>query len=868
MAKYVMTFVSLLGLGVNAATKVELQYPSTVRVGEEFILQVQAESPGGKDIVYEFNGETRFAPADLRHYLAAEHKSADAIQLEDGTISSKSKYQGLCTVPFPQDQGLTAVWLRYRGGPLCVRNSEKEFKWCWQAPKQLQWIYAGSYDSEQMGSNLTVMGYSKEPYAQLAAIMLTSATPNRFIPAAELPHIFKWRAVRSAIGQHELSLRVDGVEYPVTFAVLDNEDNEAKAAAAPPLLIPAERQRSLVTAALHQDPAQYPLFNFFNEHYRGILSAHPYGLSFQDNFMLPLHCNDYPQLANSVQMAVNAKLPGLAFLLTEYWQGEVAQEMAHFMVHYEDGETVRIPLREEIEVCGSLRNHNPQAALFIGTVHSRSIEYHLTIVPWLNPRPDSVIRTLDFSNVRMVFSEEENKTIPLNVTGMSSQILLDVLGLSDATDAAALAALAASPEAGHAPDADVCIDYKRIAGPIHPSVFSTNESNVMSVNGLDYDRYLEKMKEINCRNFRFHSGWNLEKVYPQQLENPNYEPFLRSIRQLQACSSEWDIMVCFNRIPKYVDPKTPAGRSLFASLCADLVREVNITQGLNVRYWEIYNEVYFTKIAEDRALWLMYNEAAAAIRQADPDCRIGGYAPCWPVISNLRDFYSHCHAETDFVSYHKYLTGSASTATDYIMQKTASFGEDARQIRAMIESITPGKPVELALTEYNINFNWKPHDPRQGNHVGAAWLASVLYHLIRADVEIAQTWHSRGGGTFGLISNNGDVRPMGKLLAVCNNHISGDYVWSASSSVGIECLGFRNEQNAGFLMVNKTAQPTRVSISLLNPPSFQTSFIVPAAQSFAITDAGFNVSRAALPRELILAPYETRVIVNPLQRNP
>ncbi len=856
--KYLIALFCLMALAVNGAEIVKLDYPAQVRAGEELKLVIHTKGAPGETVVYEFNGETRTAPPDMIYYPAADYKTQYS-KVDGGAITSASKYHTLCTMPFPQDQNKYTVWVRYSDGPVCLRRSEKELKWSWKAPAKMEWVNLGSYDAATVGPALSVMGSPKEPFARVEAVMLTTADAKAFTPGAYPPNIFSWKPGQSAIGKHELKIKVNSAEQTIKFEVTG-----AAGTAGKQFTIPADRQLPLEPAKLNTDPANYPLFNFFNDSYRKQLAANPFRLKFNDKFMLPLKSNEYQKLADTVEFDIGKKVAGLAFLLTEYWQGEVNQEMAHFVVKYEDGTSVRISLREEVEVCGSLRNRNPQGAIFAGIVNSESIEYHLTILPWVNPSPEKTIKSLVFSNVRTVFSEAENKIIPLNVSEVSSQILLSLVGLTDKADVAALAAAMKRGSGQNTATADITIDYGRAGGKIHPAVFSTNETGVMTANDVDFDHYLKQMKEINCKNFRFHSGWNLEMVYPNKLDKPNYEPLVKTIRKLYATNPEWQVMICFNSIPKYLDPKTAEGRKLFATLCADLLRELNIKRKLNVKYWEIYNEVYFKKIDEDRALWHMYNEAAEAMRQVDPSIKIGGYAPCWPVLGNIRDFYRHCHKNTDFISYHKYLTGSAATATDYIMKQTNSFAEDARKIRQIAAEITPGKPIELALTEYNINFNWQPHDPRQATYVGAAWLASVLNHLIRADVEIAQTWHSRSGGTFGLISREGEIRPMGKLLAVCNNYISGDYVWTQSSNADIECLGFRNDKNAGFLLVNKSDKTTPVTISVLNPPTFKENFIVPAGQAFAITEAGFNVSQSAFPQELKLAPYETLVIVNPL----
>jgi len=88
------------------------------------------------------------------------------------------------------------------------------------------------------------------------------------------------------------------------------------------------------------------------------------------------------------------------------------------------------------------------------------------------------------------------------------------------------------------------------------------------------------------------------------------------------------------------------------------VRCASVEEKLNVRYWEIYNGVYFQSIDSDRALWTMYNLAAKKMKEIDPSIKIGGYAPCWPSVGKIKDFYQHCNKYVDFISWHKYLTGS------------------------------------------------------------------------------------------------------------------------------------------------------------------------------------------------------------------
>lgn len=853
-------------LALPAAPVIDkLDYSETVRAGEEFRLTAAASAPGDVPVSITFNGETHVVPPGFHSYVAGEFAAKYSKTGPDGAVTAASNYHTLLSLPFPQDGRNYTVWVRAAGGNLCLRRPEKELKWNFSKSETFRWICYGSWNAETVGPKLALMA-EKPPYAQVSRIILTTAPANAYKPSGDGadPNRFVWTPGVSAVGSHRFEVTVsaagESVKRTIEVTVLPPE----KESAAPvPAAVAPGAQRPVDLAECSINPADCPMFDFFGKEFRNMLEEKPFGLAFQPGGMVALRCNAYSALPDTVEIGVHARAAGLALLLTEYWQGEVMQEMAHIRVRYSDGSEARISLREEFELCGSLRNREPQAALYAGTFTSGQAEFHATILPWMNPHPEKEIASLVFSNVRMVVSPEENKLIPLNVTAESSQLLLGALLLEDPADAGRLAAVAAEKKRFvRAETVDVTVDFGSPEGEIHPNVFSTNESNVLSSAEPKFDDYLEKMKSVGCRLYRFHSGWSLERVYPEKLKNPQYEELARTIGKLKNANPEWDVMICFNKIPSYVDPKSPEGRALFASLCADLVRELNIVRKFKLRYWEIYNEVYFKKIEEDRSLWKMYNEAAAAMRQVDPSIKIGGYAPCWPSISAIRDFYRHCGEQTDFLSFHKYLTGSVKTPTDYLMAKTASFGEDARAIHKMAAEERPGKPVEIALTEYNINFNWRPHDPRQANQVGAAWFASVLHHLVKADVEIAQTWHSRGGGTFGLFSDNNEPRPAARFFAIANRCIRGRYLKSATSSPDVECLAFRNPEKFGVLLINKSGRETDVKLDLLNAPATTPDPILPSVESIALREG--EVKRGMIPEfppAVTLQPYEVRLLM-------
>ncbi|MDR1141327.1 MAG: hypothetical protein LBL62_06525, partial [Planctomycetaceae bacterium] len=129
----------------------------------------------------------------------------------------------------------------------------------------------------------------------------------------------------------------------------------------------------------------------------------------------------------------------------------------------------------------------------------------------------------------------------------------------------------------------------------------------------------------------------------------------------------------------------------------------------------------------------------------------------------------------------------------------------------------------------------------------------------------------RGGGTYGLFDHKNKPRPTAKLLYVANNFIKGKQMRAQSSVSTVECLAFRNEKNAGIMLVNKNPQPVTVTMEILNPPNFVKSLVVPETRSFSISETGFfecytDDWSKGTAWSVELTPYEVRVLVSPFQK--
>jgi xylan 1,4-beta-xylosidase len=849
---------------------------SPVKAGDIFELTVSAGSQD-KSVTATFNGITRQIPGGIMIFKGFEHATdnstiADTPQATWGkSVHNTCKYQTIFTVDMPVDKEKYSIWVRAKGSALCLRKysdgKSAEAKWNWNRSQDYTWRLMGRFSAEELGGKFSLMTDNNSEPTYIDTVILSK--DESFKPSGKLADNarFIWQTDASSVGRHTLplSIKVENETFTreVSIEVLPAENGSDAGSD----VLSTSSYEFIPFANSVISAGNLPDFNFINESYKKFFSHPVAGLKFPSTTgFIALDCKRYPDLPSSVRIEVGRKLAGFAFLHTQYWQGEVGQQVALYQVHYKDGSHIDIPLFEEVNICGSARIPHTPKAIFVYASQSPLIDFNITLLPWKNPHPDKEISHIMFTNSIVRNFKGENTTIPLNVSSMTSQILIHLAGIN--TDEAVnslLTLLSASTKATIGKDT-ATVNFGEAAGKINPMIFSTNETGIMESDIQAFTDYLKIMDKIGCHIFRLHSGWNLSKIFPEGLTGPrHFEKLDNGIRRVLKDHPERKIMICINKIPPYIDPLKEKDRQEFAALCAELLSHFK-KEGIPVEYWEIYNEAYFRGVQPDRSLWKMYNLTAEALKKIDPNIKIGGYAPCYPTVGGLADFFSHCNKNVDFISWHKYPTGSTTTSDEYLMKSTATFGDDARKIRAALKKIAPNRNIELALTEYNMNFDWKPHDPRQANHKGACWLASVLNHLIKADTDIAQTWHSRGGGTFGLVDRDArEIRPAAKVLYLGNNYIKGDYVSSESSHPDIEVLGFINPKQFGILVINKSAQEREVSLTFLNAPKISCNPFEGNTRVFSISETGYTITREtffdASTAKLKLKPFETRVWV-------
>ena len=375
---------------------------------------------------------------------------------------------------------------------------------------------------------------------------------------------------------------------------------------------------------------------------------------------------------------------------------------------------------------------------------------------------------------------------------------------------------------------------------INPALFGTNDQEILKAEPFEDEMYQVIMGSMNMEVVRIHLSGRLNQIFPtpdspgdfSSIDVAMARSFLREDRSGEK------ILFCFAKEPSWVDMKNPAHRQLYAEKLVAMADYLVNERGYPIAYWEVFNEIYGSGMDSDRVYWKFYNLVAPMLKAVTPNVKVGGPALAWPTGSILRDFLRNCKDNVDFLSWHLYPTGSVNTPTEDLMAETHIFGNYTRSIKRIAEEEAPGKEFEFALTEYNINYDWNPHDPRQATNVGAVWAASVINHLAKAGHDIAMTWHSKGGGTFGLVSNTNEIRPKAELIYLHNKCLRNAALLPVDEGdQKVEILAARKGKRGIVLLINKYPEAQVVRLTITEDKKLRSPLTKDVCQ-IEISDAG------------------------------
>lgn len=145
--------------------------------------------------------------------------------------------------------------------------------------------------------------------------------------------------------------------------------------------------------------------------------------------------------------------------------------------------------------------------------------------------------------------------------------------------------------------------------------------------------------------------------------------------------------------------------------------------------WSEPNQNNFWKNADCEEYFKLYKVTAIAIKEVNPNLKIGGPAVCGGGDDWITDLLQICYNEgipIDFVTRHVYSGKMPVVAPNYYYQEledSSFIVNEFRQIRQLIDqSPIPGLP--LHITEYN--NSWHPYNSVHDTAYNAAYFARVL----------------------------------------------------------------------------------------------------------------------------------------------
>ncbi len=354
----------------------------------------------------------------------------------------------------------------------------------------------------------------------------------------------------------------------------------------------------------------------------------------------------------------------------------------------------------------------------------------------------------------------------------------------------------------------VAVDWAAGQGRLDARHWGVNDYEVVDPRAGADAGFQAYLQELNPRLVRIHHAALADRwtdAAQRTWDWPRIDAGLAVLRT----RTDAQVMVNLASWPRWLHEGSvlPAEKeSIFIELVADLVGRL-AQQGRPVRYWELLNEKdnAYEKAGRMEELWVLWQRLARAARAADPQAKIGGPALTWPKPAWLNGFLEVNAGEIDFISWHNYASGEPTTSNEELFTKVEALSRFARDVRQSVDRHAPGRPIELFLTEYNVQWVWQPFERRHANSIGAAFQASVVAALAPL-VDGITVWHLKGNA-YGLIDGRNHIRPSGWLYRWAHQALVGERMQVAVEEPGgLQVLAVRaDDQTRAVLLVNTTA---------------------------------------------------------------
>ena len=229
------------------------------------------------------------------------------------------------------------------------------------------------------------------------------------------------------------------------------------------------------------------------------------------------------------------------------------------------------------------------------------------------------------------------------------------------------------------------------------------------------------------------------------------------------------------------------------AVAAEWVKWANQTQGYDVRYWEVGNELNGDwelghrlpdGSSMDGTIYAhRFVKFAKAMHAVDPDIHLGGPACSDLSLSFVEELIRDGGEAVDFISIHAYPVGVNTRQNADKFAAVADLRKAIKRVNAWISKYQPHRvdEIEIGISEWNIKVN---EDRDTANLISALWSALWIGVMFEEGIDFANQWdlttYTEGGGhsAFHINETNMSVLPKSQYWAL----------WMWSNLMGSEML--------------------------------------------------------------------------------
>jgi hypothetical protein len=334
------------------------------------------------------------------------------------------------------------------------------------------------------------------------------------------------------------------------------------------------------------------------------------------------------------------------------------------------------------------------------------------------------------------------------------------------------------------------------------------------------------------------------------------------------------VVVCYDSMYKPAQPGGVApSRALLLETAREWVLYANVTNGYNVRYWEIGNESYAntyngSATAADYARDLI--EFSHVMKAVDPSIQIGanGHDEGW-----WQTVLSTASGAIDFLSVHEYPAYGWGSYSYYADNPVDLLGSIRTAENALQAYAAPGdrERIRIAATEIN-SADWTGEWPHVNTLGHAIVLFDTIGELLRdRRVEFSAVWNTRWIGNdtattpslFDILDKDNQLQATGRATAIWRQFLK-DQLVATTSSQRVKAYTTYSPATGklSVFLINKGTDVSTITLGIGGfSPTFTAAKWVLRGDASADTNPSWSYDGdEATPSSLALPPVSITVL--------